>query len=135
MADRIPARLTAAQGRKFGLTVGLAFLALGGVALWRGRHPTALVFGTLGAVLVLAGLIVPTQLGPVERAWMGFGHALSRVTSPIFLGIVFYLCITPIGFLMRLFGSAPLARPRPGASGWIERSPDMRRRLDMQRQF
>ncbi|HUL49849.1 MAG TPA: SxtJ family membrane protein [Gemmatimonadales bacterium] len=135
MAERIPARLTPAQGRRFGLTVGLAFMALAGLALWRGRHPAAIVFGSLGGVLVLAALIIPAQLGPVERAWMGLGHALSRVTSPIFLGIVFYLCITPIGFLMRLFGSAPLARPARGTSGWIARTPETRRRLDMQRQF
>jgi len=65
---------------------------------------------------------------------MALGHALSRVTSPVFLGIVFYACLTPIGLLMRRF-APPLARPRAGESGWVPRAPEARRRLDMQRQF
>jgi hypothetical protein len=127
--------LTAAEGRKFGLTVGLAFVALAGIASWRGRHRTAVVFVALGGVLVTAGLLVPRALGPVSRAWMGLGHLLSRVTSPVFLGAVFYLAFVPIGFLMRRFGAAPLPRPIHGTSAWIPRSLDARRRLDMQRQF
>src|SRR3954454_6045583 len=91
MATGVPARLTAAEGRKFGLTVGLAFLALGSIAYWRGKHRTSTVFLVLGGLLVLAALVVPTALGPVERAWMALAHAISKVTTPIFMGVVFFL--------------------------------------------
>ena len=57
METRIPARLSSAEGRRFGLTVGAAFLVLGGALAWRGRAaaPVALA---LGALLLAAGVIV-----------------------------------------------------------------------------
>ena len=85
-AERGPARLTAAEGRKFGLTVGSAFLILGTIAFWRGKRLTAMVLQSLGGVLIVAAIVMPTQLGPVERAWMGLAHLISKVTTPIFMG-------------------------------------------------
>ena len=91
MAARVPARLTAAQGRKFGLTVGGAFLVFAGIAWWRGHPTTTMVLGSLGGGLALAGLVVPTMLGPVERAWMALAHAISKVTTPIVMGVMYLL--------------------------------------------
>jgi hypothetical protein len=126
--------LTSAEGRRFAFTVGAAFVALAAIAWWRGRPSVLAVFGTIGVLLILAGLMIPTRLGPIQRAWMGLAHLLSKVTTPIFLGIVFFIAITPMGWLKRLFGSRPLRRA-PGSSAWITRAPDARRSLDMQRQF
>jgi len=115
MAAGIPARLTAADGRKFGFTVGGAFLVFGGIALWRGKQRTATVLFTLGGLLVVAALVAPTALGPVERAWMGLAAAISKVTTPIFMGIVYFLVILPIGLVRRLNGSSPIL-PRARAA-------------------
>ena len=56
--------MTAAEGRKFGLTVGIAFLVLAGITWWR-EHPTlTLMFAGLGGGLGAGGLLVPTlQIG------------------------------------------------------------------------
>ena len=123
MAGRIPARLTdrpytAADGRKFGLTVGLAFAALGGVLLWRGKPTASTVLFALGGALVLAGLAVPAALGPVERAWMGLALRISKVTTPIFMGVVYFGVMAPAGFIRRRAGSPFTARRAPGASRW-----------------
>lgn len=118
MATGVPTRLTAAEGRKFGLTVGLAFLALGGVALWRGRHRTSTVLLALGGILVLAALVVPTALGPVERAWMALAHLISKVTTPIFMGVVYFVVITPVGYLRRLSGGGVAAKRDHNATRW-----------------
>ena len=114
MAAGVPARLTAAEGRKFGLTVGIAFGVLGGILLWRGKETLSTVLLALGGVLVLAGLVVPTLLGPVERAWMGLAHLISKVTTPIFMGIVYFVVMTPIGIthvntMRRKPGQIPIA--------------------------
>ena len=132
MARRIPARLTTAEGRKFGLTVGIAFLALAGVAQWRGRQPASVVLAALGVVLVAGGLVVPTQLGPAQRVWMRLAHQLSRVTTPIFMGVVYFVVLAPIGLVMRLFGKNPLAVVGRDKSAWIVRE---RRKSDLRRQF
>jgi hypothetical protein len=135
LAAGIPARLSAAEGRRFGLTVGGAFLALAAVGWWRGRLHAALICAGIGALLVLSGLAVPGRLGPVIRAWMGLAHLLSKVTTPIVLGLVYFVVLTPAGFLMRLFGRRPLERPVNAKSWWVPRAPEARQRADMERQF
>lgn len=122
MAGRIPTRLSPAEGRKFGVTVGLAFAVLAGITWWR-DHPLMMqIFGGLSGALILAGLTIPGKLGPVFRAWMGFAHLISRVTTPIFLAIVYFLVIAPIGLLMRLFGKNPLQHKPEEGSLWLSRS-------------
>lgn len=133
MADRVPARLTAAQGRRFAFTVGAAFLVFGGIAWWR-QHPTAAtVLASLGALLAVAGTVAPTALGPVERAWMGLAHAISKVTTPVFMGVIYFVVITPIALLMGAFGKRPLT-VRPATTYWKPR-PAGARRGDLTRQF
>ncbi len=130
----IPARLTPAEGRKFGLTVGIAFLLLASLLyFWRHKETAGMVAGILGAMLTLAGLMVPTFLGPVQRAWMGLAHAISKVTTPIFMGIVFFLVMTPIGLAMRLFGRRILVHREQNGSFWA--APDSGGHSDMERQF
>ena len=70
---RVPARLTAKEGRKFAFTLFAAFGILGGIVLWRGHETVAYVFLGLSGTLLLAGLIAPTYLGPVERGMDGSG--------------------------------------------------------------
>ena len=135
MAAGIPARLTREEGRKFGLTVGAAFLALSGLLWWRGRHSAAFVFMALGALLVLAGLSAPTRLGPIHRAWMGLAHLLSRVTTPVFMGIVYFLVLTPTSWIMRLFGRNPIRHPLSEGSFWVRRPAWDGQRDRMEHQF
>ena len=134
MATGIPARLTPGEGRRFGLTVGAAFLALAAVAWWRGRLPGLVIFGTLGSVLALAGLMVPGKLGLVYRGWMGLATLLSKVTTPIFMGVVYFLVLTPVGLLLRVAGRRPLSRQGPTGTAWVARKPG-ERRGDLQHQF
>ncbi|MDB4888607.1 MAG: hypothetical protein JWL61_462 [Gemmatimonadetes bacterium] len=135
MAERVSARLTAAEGRKFGFTVGFAFLALGAFAMWRGKQRTSMVLLSLGGVLVVAALIVPTLLGPVEKAWMGLAHLISKVTTPIFMSIVYFVVMTPIGFLRRMSAGKMGAPKSSSVSNWDAHSPAVVRRESMERQF
>lgn len=135
MATGIPARLTAAEGRRFALTVGAAFLLLGALVWWRGGSTAATVLAAVGATLGVAGVVVPGFLTPVYRGWMGLAHLISRVTTPIFLGIVYFVVITPIGLLMRVFGRNPMRRVLSADSYFVTRPPGAARRGDLGRQF
>lgn len=64
----------------------------------------------VGAVLAAWALLHPASLRPVYRGWMKFGLLLSRITTPLILGIVFFLLILPIGLIMRATGHDPMAR-------------------------
>jgi hypothetical protein len=134
MATRISTRLTAAQGRRFALTVGAAFLVFAGIAWWRGHPTSSAVLGTLGGVLSLAGLVIPTYLGPVEREWMRLAHLISKVTTPIVMGVMYLGVLTPIGVLRRLFGGNPVVHAAYDASYWKSR-PEGRRAGNLKRQF
>ncbi len=136
MAKDVSAGLAsrARQGRRFGLTVGAAFVVFAGIALWRDHGLIARVLFALGAVLTVSAGIAPRALLPVEAAWMRLAHLLSRFTTPIILGAFYFLILTPIGLTRRAFGGRGLPRARPGASMWTERAEGFRRG-DLKRQF
>ena len=64
----------------------------------------------LAAILVTLGLVAPMALRHVYKLWMQFGLILSKITTPIIMGLVFFLVITPIGLIRRLLSSDPMAR-------------------------
>ncbi len=131
LAHSIPARLTAAEGRKFGGTVGTAFVVLAVILLWRDAVLASRITGVLGGVLLVAALVVPTHLGGVQRGWMAFGLALSKITAPIFMSIVYFGVITPIGILRRTIGRDPLVPVSgPDRSVWVERQPNPRNKME-----
>jgi hypothetical protein len=130
-------RLSAAAGRRFAWTLAGAFAALGVLATWRGRDRTGLILAALTILFLLGGLVAPTRLGPIEKAWMAFARAISRVTTPIFMAIVYFLVITPTALVRRKLGKRTLSPPRSASTFWVERErrdPESARRR-MERQF
>ena len=110
--------------RNFGFVFAGVFLLIAiGPALF--GHPlrawSLVVAAGFGAVAVVA----PALLGPLNRAWTRLGLLLHKIVSPVVLGIMFFLVITPMGIVMRLLGKDPLRlRIDPDASTyWIERTP------------
>ena len=87
------------------------------------------------AFLILGAVLAPAALVPVERAWMAMAHAISKVTTPIILGIVYFLVITPIGVVMRILGKNPLRHGEHDGGFWVHRAHEHDRRGGMERQF
>jgi hypothetical protein len=116
-------RLPDADLRKFGLTVGGAFAVFGAISWWRDHDTAPKVLWMIAALLIAPGLVAPALLGPVQRAWMALALALGHVNTRVILTAVFYLVVTPIGFVMRLFHD-PLDRSLRDAqeSRWIKRA-------------
>jgi hypothetical protein len=134
LAHPVPARLstdyTAAKGRKFGFTVGLAFGVLSAVAWWREAPRVFVVLASLGAVLITAALVAPRALRTVEHAWMKLALLISKVTTPVFMGVIYYVVLTPVGALRRAAGRNSLVH-RAGPHGhWADRSTTPRSSLD-----
>jgi Saxitoxin biosynthesis operon protein SxtJ len=78
-----------------------------------------------GVMFALVAFLQPGLLAPLNRLWAKLGLILFAVVSPVTLAIVYYGCITPIGWLMRLTGKDPLRlRFEPEAkSYWVSRQP------------
>jgi hypothetical protein len=94
---------------------------LGVLVWWRGQPIAGQLCWAIGAALILFGLVLPDALRPVYRVWMGLALALSKVTTPVFLGIVYFGILTPIGVVRRLFRHDALTTHRGAASSWVSR--------------
>jgi hypothetical protein len=129
--------LTRAEGRRFAWTLAAGLSALGAVLAWRGRGGGAAVLWSAAAILAVAGLVVPSRLGPMQRAWLRLGVALSRVTAPIFFAALYFLIVTPVGVLRRTLGRSPLERTPGARTFWVKRAPvsPQDARNGMERQF
>ena len=135
MATRISTRLAVQEERRFGLTVGSAFAVFGSILLWRDHQLLAQVFWATAGILILGALVVPTKLKPVERIWMAGALQISRVTTPIVMGIVYFLVLTPIAIVVRRTKGNPLVHPRDETGYWFKRDDVKHRRSGMRRQF
>lgn len=97
--------------REFGLVTGALIAGLFGLFFpWllevaMPRWPWA-----SGGLLAVWALIAPHTLRPVYKVWMRFALILSRITTPIILGLVYGLVITPTAFIMRIIGRDSMAR-------------------------
>jgi hypothetical protein len=110
--------------RSFGLVVACCFLLLGVLSLYHGRAGWHFWF-PLAALFAVLAHAAPSVLAPLNRLWAKLGQLLHAVVSPLILALLFYGCIAPIGFLMRLTGKDPMQRKfDPAAkSYWIVREP------------
>jgi hypothetical protein len=96
------------EARRFGVILTFLLLALAGFSFWRDHTVrAALVASGAGAVLVCTFAFFPLWL-EAFRWWMKFAEVLSWVMTRVLLSIFFFLVLTPIGLVMRLFGRAPL---------------------------
>ena len=104
----------------FGVTMGIAFAVVAAIRAWRrGFDSFAIAFCAVAALFLLIALVAPTALGPIHRYWMRFAEALGWLNTRILLILIFYLVVTPLGLVMRVFRRPPLDMARRD-SYWTE---------------
>jgi hypothetical protein len=109
------------QERQFGFLFAAVFTIVAFWPLWPLHAPNVWWLGGAGAWMAFA-LICPRLLAPLRKGWMAFGHVLGWINSRIILGVVFFVVVTPIGLIMRLFGKDILRMRTPKSSTyWIKR--------------
>jgi hypothetical protein len=89
--------------RKFGVTMGVAFLAIALILFARGKHSFILI-SCLSAAFFAVAFTIPVSLKPVYIAWMRLAHILGWINTRLILLVMFYLIFTPIGIMIRLLG-------------------------------
>ncbi len=111
--------------RSFGLFFGAVFAAIGLWLVYKGSLAWAAAFGVAAVAVAVVALAAPRWLALPNRWWFKFGLLLGAIVSPIVLGLLFFVLITPIALVMKLFGRDALERrfdPRR-RSYWVEREP------------
>jgi len=118
----VPAKT--ASDRSFGVVFAAVFAI---VAAWPLIHGEGIRWWSAGlaAAFLIAAWAIPRILHPLNRAWAAFGLLLHKIVSPVIMGAIFFIAVTPTALLMRLLGKIPLQlRFDPkAASYWIVRTP------------
>jgi len=89
--------------RKFGFLIGGVLIAISIFMLWKTFNQYQLVF-IIGISFVLMGYFIPRILKPIYIIWMTFATILGWIMTRVILTILFYLIVTPIGLIARIFG-------------------------------
>ncbi len=121
-------------------TFGLVFFAVFAiVTVWPVLFGNPLRWWTapISVVFLAVALLKPDWLAPLNRLWTKLGLLMHKVVNPLIMGLLFFVAITPMGLLFRLFGKdlLRLKLDRQAASYWIERKPPGPAPDSMRRQF
>ena len=91
------------SNRSFGLLFFIVFLILGLWPLKNSGNLNYYLVGVSGVFLVL-GLINSKLLSPLNKAWVKFGEILGSIIAPIIMAFVYFIFLTPISLIVRVFG-------------------------------
>ena len=110
------------SNRSFGIVFFIVFLL---IALYPLTYSEEIRVwsATISLIFLVLGLFNSKILTPLNKLWFKFGIFLGKIVSPIIMGIIFFLVVTPIGLLMRLFGKEVLnLKYNKSQSYWIEKN-------------
>tara|TARA_B100001559_G_scaffold238350_1_gene201317 strand:- start:54 stop:434 length:381 start_codon:yes stop_codon:yes gene_type:complete len=113
------------KNKQFGYLFFLIFLIIG---LWPllNSEKINLFFIFISSIFLILTLINSRILTPLSNLWIKFGELLGKVIAPIVMGFVFFLILTPISLLLRIFKKDLLKlNYKSDASYWIKRDKDI----------
>jgi len=108
--------------RSFGIVFFVVFLLFGTYPLLKGGDLKIIPL-LIAIIFLILGVLNSKLLSPLNKFWFKFGLLLGRVISPIVMGVIFFLVVTPIGFVMRLLGKDVLQLKKTNdKSYWLKKS-------------
>jgi hypothetical protein len=96
--------------RQFAVIFFLFFAVVAAIAYFRGSVNAAATALTIGVLTGAIGYMRVAFVRPIYLGWMYAAYPIGWVVSHVVLAIVFYLLVTPVGWLMRLVRYDPLER-------------------------
>ena len=121
------------SNRSFGFVFFIVFLA---ISLWplKSQRDLRLWAFILSLVFLVLGVLNSKFLTPLNKLWYKFGIFLGSIVSPIVMGIVFFIVVTPVGLTMRFLGKDLLRinKNKTISTYWINRD---KQKTTMKKQF
>tara|TARA_Y100000816_G_C25617427_1_gene329852 strand:- start:124 stop:513 length:390 start_codon:yes stop_codon:yes gene_type:complete len=110
------------SNRSFGIVFFVVFLIISLFPIIKGNDIR--IWSLLVSLtFLILGLINSNVLSPLNKLWFKFGLLLGNFISPIVMGFVFFLVVTPIGLFMRLIGKDLLnLNEKNVKSYWIDKT-------------
>ena len=121
------------SNRSFGLLFFIVFLA---ISLWplKSQEDLRLWAFILALIFFVLGILNSKFLTPLNKLWMKFGIFLGSIISPVVMGVVFFIVVTPVGLIMRFLGKDLLRinKSKFVSTYWISRE---KQNSTMKKQF
>ena len=126
------AKVKIGSNRSFGIVFFIFFLIIGTYPIFF-QGELRIWSLVVSIIFLLLGIINSRFLTPLNLLWFKFGMLLGRIVSPIVMGLVFFLVVTPTGIIMRILNKNLLRLKKKNVKTyWIERSSI---KSDMKNQF
>ena len=126
-------KIKISSNRSFGLVFFVVFLI---VALWPLKHEEDIRLWSLGLSIIffILGILNSKLLTPLNKLWFKFGIFLGSIVSPIIMGVVYFIVVTPTGVFMRLLGKDLLktSKEKHTSTYWMKRN---KQQSSMKKQF
>ena len=126
-------KIKISSNRSFGLVFFAVFLI---IALWPLKYEEDIRLWSLvlSIIFFILGVLNSKLLTPLNKLWFKFGILLGSIVSPLIMGIVYFLTVTPIGLFMRLLGKDLLKtnKVKSTSTYWIKRD---KKHSTMKKQF
>ena len=121
------------SNRSFGILFFIVFLILSLWPLKNGNNLNLYFLITSGIFLIL-GAINSKLLTPLNKAWIKFGEILGLIIAPIVMSLVYFVILTPVSLIVRLFGKDLLGLKfiKENETYWIKRKKSL---TSMDKQF
>ena len=120
------------SNRNFGLVFCIIFFV---ISLWPIMNQNELRYWAffISLIFLILAILNSRILTPLNKIWFYFGIALGKLVSPIVMGFIFFLVVTPIGIIMRLLGKDNLnLKKKSKGSYWINK---VKNKTNMKKQF
>ena len=91
------------SNRSFGLLFFIVFLIIG---LWpiKNGDDINIYFIIVSAFFLILGLINSKLLSPLNKSWIKLGEILGVIIAPVVMALVYFVILTPVSLIVRLFG-------------------------------
>ena len=110
------------SNRSFGIVFFIFFLFVALYPLFNNEDLNLWSF-IISIIFLILGLLNSKVLTPLNRIWFKFGIILGKIVSPFVMGVIYFLIVTPIGLIMKLFGKDLLnLKYENKNSYWIEKT-------------
>ncbi len=120
------------SNRSFGIIFFIVFLLISLWPILKGLEIRVWAL-IISLIFLLLGLINSNFLTPLNKTWIKFGILLGKIIAPLVMGLIFFLIVTPIGLLLRIFGKDVLNLKFSKANSyWLKREKNIQ---TMKKQF
>ena len=128
---KVPVKIS--SNRSFGFLFFVVFFV---ISLWplKSQGDLRLWAFILSLVFLVLGVLNSKFLTPLNKLWFKFGILLGSIVSPIVMGAVFFIVVTPVGLIMRFLGkdSLKMSIVKSASTYWIKRD---KKNSTMKKQF